>query len=300
MSESNLIFKNWKPRASSIGNLMGGFKGITPNQLDELTKLEQRVRDSFDNPKLALTENMKAKLVELKLKRDAPIELSVGAKSYLDTVFRRIFWRRERFLTNKYLEKGLLFEQNALALASKVDNDFYIKNDEYFENDFICGTPDNITDIVRDTKCSYDLETFDNSELSTLYSYQLKAYCWLTGREKGQLIFALVNSPLHQLLNEKTRLFYQHGNPTDDNEDWQKILCQMERNFIFDINEFKSEYPHYEFFNPILDFTIPEQFRIKKFNIELLDEDIEDMKLATMLSREYLCKKEVSIYEKLK
>jgi len=297
---SELIFKNYKPRASAIGNLMVGLTTITPNQLSELEKLEQRVRDSIDNPKLALTENMKAKMSELKTKRDAPIELSKGAKSYLDTVFREVFWKRKRFLNNKYLEKGLFFEQNALELASRVDNDFYVKNDEYFENEYVCGSPDNITEIVRDTKCSYDLETFDNAELTSLYEWQLKCYCWLTGRTKGQLIYALVNSPLHHLLNEKTKLFYANGNPDDDNEDWQKILCQMEKNFIFDIDEFRKEYPNHTFFNNILDFTIPEQFRIKKFDVELLPEDIENMKMITMLSREYLCLKEVSIYEKLK
>jgi len=299
MSEE-LIFKNWKPRASAIGNLMGGFKGISANQLDELNKLEQRVRDSFDNPKLALTENMKVKLAELKAKRDAPIELSQGAKSYLDTVFRDVFWRRKRFLSNKYLEKGLLFEDNALGLLGKVDNDFYLKNDEHFENDFITGTPDNITDIVRDMKCSYDLETFDNSDMTTLYKYQLKAYCWLVGKTSAQLVYALVNCPLHQILNEKTRLYYQHGNPSDDDENWQDILAQMERNFIFDIDEFKSEYPHYQFANSVLDFTIPEEFRIKKFDVQLEDEDIEEMKLATMLSREYLCLKEIDVYQRKK
>ena len=296
--KEDLIFKNWKPRASAIGNLMTGFNGITESQTAELNKLEQRVRDGVDNPKLALTDNMKAKLAELKAKRDAPIELSTGAKSYLDVVFRDVFWKRKRFLSNKYLEKGLFFEQNALALLSKVDNDFYVKNDQFFENDFVQGTPDNITDIVRDTKCSYDLETFENSELSTLYKWQIKAYCWLTETTRGELVYALVNSPLHHLLNEKNRMFYQCGNPSDFDEEWMRTVSQLERNFIFDIDEFKKEYPHYEFVSLVLDFTIPEQFRIKKFNVELKHSDIEDIKLATMLSREYLCLKEIEIYNR--
>jgi hypothetical protein len=296
--KEDLIFKNWRPRASAIGNLMTGFNGITEAQTAELNKLKQRVRDSADNPKLALTDNMKAKLAELKAKRDAPIELSTGAKSYLDVVFRDVFWKRKRFLQNKYLEKGLFFEQNALALLSKVDNAFYIKNDLFFENSWVQGTPDNVTDIVRDTKCSYDLETFENSELSTLYKWQIKAYCWLTGLTHGQLVFALVNSPLHHLLNEKNRMFYQCGNPSDLDEEWIRTVSQLERNFIFDIDEFKIEYPHYEFVSPVLDFTIPEQFRIKKFDVELEESDIEDMKLATMLSREYLCLKEIEVYNR--
>jgi hypothetical protein len=296
--KEDLIFKNWRPRASAIGNLMTGFNGITEAQTAELNKLEQRVRDSADNPKLALTDNMKAKLAELKAKRDAPIELSTGAKSYLDVVFRDVFWKRKRFLQNKYLEKGLFFEQNALALLSKVDNAFYVKNDLFFENSWVQGTPDNVTDIVRDTKCSYDLETFENSELSTLYKWQIKAYCWLTGLTRGQLVFALVNSPLHHLLNEKNRMFYQCGNPSDLDEEWIRTVSQLERNFIFDIDEFKIEYPHYEFVSPVLNFTIPEQFRIKKFDVELEESDIEDMKLATMLSREYLCLKEIEVYNR--
>jgi hypothetical protein len=49
--KEDLIFKNWRPRASAIGNLMTGFNGITEAQTAELNKLEQRVRDSADNPK---------------------------------------------------------------------------------------------------------------------------------------------------------------------------------------------------------------------------------------------------------
>jgi hypothetical protein len=297
---SELVFKNWKARASSIGKLMGSLNKITQNQLDELRKLEERVLESMNNPKLALTENMRIKLGELKAKRDAPDELSKGAKSYLDEVFRDLFWKRKRFLANKYLEKGNFQEQNALDLLSKVDNAFYSKNDEYFENEYVCGTPDNVDKIVRDTKCSFDLESFENSDITTLYESQIKAYCWLTNLNKGQLVYCCVNNPVHQILNEKTRMFYQAGNPDDDNESWIKAIQQLERNMVFDIKEFQEEFPHYVFQSKILDFTIPPQFRVKKFDIELYQEDIDEMKLVVMLARKYLCEKEIEIYEKNK
>ena len=90
MSESNRIFSDWTQRCSGISYITSSAVTITETQLANLEKLQQRVIDSMDNPKLALTDNMKKDLAELKAKRDAPDELPKGAITHLNKVFNKV------------------------------------------------------------------------------------------------------------------------------------------------------------------------------------------------------------------
>lgn len=305
---SKLIFKNYKFRCSSLGHLMTNLDTITDKQLSELSELEQRYLDSFDNPKRILTENMQKRFLELKAKRDAEDVLPTGAKTYLDSVFRDVFWKRKVILTNKFLDKGLLTEQDILDLASKLDDEFYTKNDLQGENDFIQGSWDNFkNDIVRDTKSNFSLETFENAELTSQYNWQLKGYSWIIKEQekldfypKAELIYGLVNSPLHIIKNEINSLYYKMDSPNEDNENFILAKQQIERNHIFDVALFQRDYPFYIFENEMMDFSIPSILRIKKFNIETNQEDIEHIKRRVLMSRIYLCQKEIDVNNKLK
>lgn len=303
--ESNLIFKSYKFRCSALGHLMGGLNSITKKQLEKISELEARKAEAETNPKKALTPNMESLLLELIAKRDAEDVLPQTAKSYLDETFRDLFWKRKRHLSNKYIEKGLMTEQDILHLASVRDNEFYTKNEIQAENEFICGSWDNFQNgIVRDTKSNYDLETFDKAESTMLYEWQLRGYSWLIKDyffldelPQGELIYGLVNSPIHHLQNDMNKLFYQVGQPTEENENWLLAKEQVERNHIFDTEKFKSDYPHYIFESRKLDFSIPEKFRIKSFQVEVNENHIEDIKRRVLMARLYLCEKEVEFYK---
>jgi hypothetical protein len=116
-------------------------------------------------------------------------------------------------------------EQDVLALHSKIDNDFYDKNKQFYFNDYVEGTPDNVyKQIVRDAKANFDLESFRKAHLTTDYLYQLKAYMWITGLKQAQLMYGLVNNPLHQISNAITSTFYALGCPADDDENFTKQI----------------------------------------------------------------------------
>ena len=293
------IFLNYKFRCSSLGHLMTNL--VTSDDIKKIDDeikvylLEKANGINANGNKVKWTDNKQIALDKLLAKKNNPDELPTGAKSHLDDVFRSQFWGRRRTLNNKYLDKGLICEEDALELLSLVDDTFYIKNSDQLENDYICGMPDNRQDIIRDTKANWDLDSYDKAELTSLYEWQIKGYSYLDNKTKGELCYCLVNNPYHQLVNEKQRLYYAMGTPSDDDEKWVKSISQIERNMIFDIPKFKEHYPNYDFVNTTLDFTIPAIYRVKKFNVELFPEDIKNIKSRVLLAREYLMKKELEV-----
>jgi hypothetical protein len=293
--DNGLIFKDFRFRCHRLGDIMTNLPGLTAAEEKKMETLAIRKIDAKKGKSRDLTPLMEEELQGLIDKKNRDDVLPTGAKSYLDDVFDEVYWRRKRILTNKYLDKGLMNEQDVLALHSRIDNDYYEKNKNRFFNDYLEGTPDNISnETVRDAKANFDLESFRKAHLSTQYLWQLKGYMWLTGLKKAQLMYGLVNNPLHQLTNANNTLFYQMGNPDDDDEEFLKAKMQIERNMIFDHNLFIEEYPQYRFYNPIMDFDMPEISRVKKFDISLEDNDILNMKTRVTLARIYLCEKEIA------
>lgn len=297
------MFTRWLERASQGGKLMAKIEAITETQLAKISALknEKKTLININGNKIKWTESKQYELDKLIDLRDAEDSLPKGAITHLDDTFRHLFWKRKRILINKFLTKGLFQEDEAVGLVSLFDNEFYVKNEIHFENSFSCGTPDIVhDDKVIDTKCNYDLESYENAEITALYEWQLKIYIWLTGRKYGELAYCLVNNPISQINNERTRQFYAHGCPDSDDEDWKEVCRLIERNMVFDIPLFKKQNPNYTFENEILDFSIPVEFRVKKFRVELSEKDIIDFKSRVILSRKYLLNKEIETKERLK
>jgi hypothetical protein len=277
-----------------MGALMTNLPGLTSAEQKNLAILSQRESDAKIGKAKDLTDKMKEDLKALIVKKNLPDSLPTGAKSYLDEVFDDVYWRRKRILSNKYLDKGLMNEEDVLDLHSQIDEVTYHKNSTLFSNDFIEGTPDVIyDDFVKDAKANFDLESFRKAHLTTDYEYQLKSYLWLTGLKKAELMYGLVNNPLHQISNAITSTFYALGCPADDDENFIKAKMQIERNMVFDHQLFKEEYPNYVFQNPVLDFDMPEILRVKKYYVTLEDTDILNMKSRVTLARLYLCEREI-------
>jgi len=310
MEESNLIFKNYKPRCSSLGNIMTNLpQPITEVELAELKDLlnECETGVNSNGNKTKWTDTKASRVKSLQKKQKGEDELPSGAKTHLDDVFRSIFWKRRRSLSNRYLDKGLLTEEDVLALASSMDDDFYTKNKEHYENEYIQGSWDNFKEKIRDTKSNYDLKTFDEADSSSLYEWQLRGYSFiakdvfeLSDYPQAELIYGLTNNPLHHITNETTRQYYANGTPNEDNEEWLEIKRQIERNMIFDKELFVRDYPHYIFENKIWQYDIPAKFRVKKFDVSVIEDNILDIKRRVLMSRKYLMDKEIAIYERMK
>lgn len=296
------LFTNHLFRASSGGHILTYQEKVSAKELSEISILKSE-RDTGLNAngnKVKWTDTKKEKYIKLTSKRDAPDILPTGVITHLDDVFRSVFDGRKRYLKNKYLDKGNICEQDSMQLASDIDGEFYEPHEKYYENDFICGTPDIVFEDVKDIKSNYDKDSFDKAELTTLYTWQVRFYLWLCGFTKGELVYCLVNGTIDDLNNQKYYLKNALGDLDGTSEEYKKQVQQLERNMIFDIEAWKKNYPFYEFENTELNFSISKIRRIKRFDIELLPEHITFIKKRVKMCREYLIEKEKTELEILK
>jgi len=153
--------------------------------------------------------------------------LGKTGESYVELWAKEQIYNRRKEFSNKYTQKGLIMEDESIDLACK--NLLYfemIKNEQYFENDFICGTPDVILENeVIDIKTSWDFSTFplfDKNIPNIDYYYQLHGYMMLTGKESAKLIYCLVDTPIHIIEKEAKRMVYDFG--YDYNEIYAELL----------------------------------------------------------------------------
>ena len=194
--------KKFKIRCSAIGQIMGKLKGgLTERQAEEFEKLTAKL-----NGKGSLTELQSKKLVELEGKKNMIKELPTGAKTYCEEWFKQELYGKRKDIKSKYLDKGNLAEDDAIDLVMDVEKlEYNVKNEDYFENDFLTGTPDLLyADLVIDTKCSWDCFSFPlfDKDIDRGYWWQLQGYMALTGREKAMLSYCLVDMPHHMIEQE--------------------------------------------------------------------------------------------------
>ena len=126
--------------------------------------------------------------------------LSKTTKSYIQEWLASEIYGVRKQIKSKYLDKGNRVEDAAIDYAADALGWlFAIKNEEYFEDDYFCGTPDVILeDTIIDIKSSWDCFTFplfEDKIPNDDYKYQLQVYMHLTGKRKAQLCYVLMNTP---------------------------------------------------------------------------------------------------------
>lgn len=229
-------------RSSGIGALATDKRGavITDKQLEQIDYLNGKVRSGK-----SLTQNQKDELAILKAKRDAPIEMSDTAKTFVEDVWLLNEKGYYRQLDTKYTDKGIFGEEDAISLLTEVDGIFYKKNTERIIKNHISGECDINTIIekiktVEDTKCSWDPRTFMNATLDPLYEYQGRSYMYLYDAEQFWLRYCLIDAPAHIVAKEKDRLWYKfYSNSMDDKtaqqleEKLKPMFDQIDRNLVF-------------------------------------------------------------------
>lgn len=138
--------------------------------------------------------------------------ISETTKSFLKNKIVQEFFKVEFFSGNKYTEKGILNENDGIKMLSELDtfeSDTYKKNTERKTNEILSGEPDIVLqNCIYDIKCNWDVTTFpmftedaDKLVKKSGYDWQIKAYCWLFGLTKGQVVFCLTDTP-EELLND--------------------------------------------------------------------------------------------------
>lgn len=203
--------------------------------------------------------------------RDKKEKVSQTSKTFVRQMWlENTFGYREDVMTDEMM-KGLLCEQDSLGLVKLVlGGEFRAKNTKKFKNDYIMGTPDIILrkeDVVEDVKTSYNLRTFTEAELIKNYYWQGQGYMWLTGKTKYRLMYCLVPTPF-EIIEEQKKRWYFNFNCDEQNQHYIDACNQIDRN------------------NDVIK-TIPERNRIKLFEFDFMEEDIELLKTKIHAAREY-------------
>jgi hypothetical protein len=262
--------KEFKIRCSAISQIMTGTVGLTDVQEAKLSELQTRKNTAGTNGVKPLTANMEAELVDLIYKKANP-QLPVGAKSYLKKWVKMKMFNREEDWKSIVVDKGLLCEQHGIDLLSEILSlEGVYKNDEFFENDFMQGSPDIIHNgIIRDIKNSWDLFTFPmfEDELpNSDYWWQLQGYMCLTKLKKASLDYTLIDTPMSLVMLDLKKLYYQSGGLASE---WTQ-------------EKYEHLYPNYRFDD------IPKEMRLKSFEFQY-DESIENkIKERVLLCRKYI------------
>lgn len=168
---NNMIF-----RASEIHLLMGNAKSIDESLLsDQIIEMQKK-------PKAKRSESEQIILDELLVKT-----LSAGAKTLVKEKVRKLKHNApHKFSGSKETEKGHLVEDDAILFLMQQEFISAEKNTIRFNNDWITGEPDIISDIVYDTKCPwtywsmpYFKDDIESKSLDAGYDWQQLCYLWL-------------------------------------------------------------------------------------------------------------------------
>jgi hypothetical protein len=166
------------------------------------------------------------------------------AIKYLVECYVERVYGRKKDISNKYIEKGLSVEEDAITLYSRLTKKFFKKNDQRVNNAFVSGEPDlfegeSIMDAeqIIDTKSSWDIFTFFFSKTEKVdkgYFWQMQGYMDITGAKKATLAYCLINTPDVMIEDEKRRLLWKMGAVTDQNDDYLKAAEEVEKSMRFD------------------------------------------------------------------
>jgi len=260
--------------------MVGAGETITAVQLRDLQVLESK-------PKR--TELQEAKLQELIAKRDAPPQLSAGAKTYVEEEFYRDYYGYNFRFTNKYTRKGNEVEQRSIRqVGTFLGYPFATKaNPEHMENDFICtsGYDWKVADFVFDQKNVWEpkgLKLFEYEKDLSVYQWQIRGYAMLLNELKGEqisngaIIRTLMNPPKDEIARQARLLWVEAGN------DWN---TEIDESFMQEVeNEFDFEA------------KMPIESRLRIHSVDCTENHFELIRQQVKLAQEYYN----SLFEKVK
>jgi hypothetical protein len=212
-------------------------------------------------------------------------ELSETTKTHLIDIYVSAKYGRQTDISNKYITKGLMVEEDSITLYSRVKKTFFKKNEKNLSNEFIKGTPDLFTGLeieaaesIIDIKSSWDIFTYFRNHskgVSDLYYWQLQGYMALTGAKNAKLAFCLIDTPETLILDAKRKLMWQMNAGTEENEDYVKACEEIDLKMIYT--------------------DIPMKDKVMEFDIERNDEGIERLYSKVRKAREFLNEIEASL-----
>lgn len=215
--------------------------------------------------------------------------ISETCKTHLIDVYVSNKYNRQTDIQNKYIQKGLLVEEDSITLYSRVKKEFFKKNDEHLSNEFIKGTPDMFSgesvhnaEMIIDVKSSWDIFTFfrvHTKDVNSQYYWQLQGYMALTGAKTARLAYCLIDTPELLITDEKRKLMWKMGAVTEESPDFIEACAELDKVMRYD--------------------DIPLNERLIEFEIERNESDISKLYDRVKLCRNYLCELEVKLSHEL-
>lgn len=217
-------------------------------------------------------------------------------------IFNELVHGRKDSVKSKFLDKGNVREEMAITLLSRVNKVKYRKNKERLSSTHTTGEVDLfIGDVIEranetiDTKCSWSKNTFDKARIkkfNPVYKWQGVSYMDLTGAKKHTVAYCLVNGTDKAIADEKRKVAWNYGPDPDVHEGYIKECQQIERNHIFDIEEFKNEFPYFELHSHLDEWMwdIPKEQRVHTITFERSETEIDRMKRRIDECREWMNK----------
>jgi hypothetical protein len=194
--------------------------------------------------------------------------LSQTAKTYVEELAKEHLFGIKKVFKSRYTDKGNEVEEKAIELTEEVLGfEFLTKNENYYQNDYIKGTPDIITtSLVIDVKSSWSGDTFPffETELPNKdYYYQVMGYMWLTGKKNALISYCLINTP-EEIVNDEIR-----------RTAWGKYEIEPSEETIRDVMSIHN-FDH-----------IPKDRRVKAFHVEYNEGVVNEMKTRIEHCRTY-------------
>ena len=194
--------------------------------------------------------------------------LGLTGETYCKNWLKGKLFNRQVEIKSKYLEKGTIMEDNSLdEVAKRLGLAILLKNEKHYSNKWMRGTPDALTDMVIETKNSWSWETFPLLETETPntdYYWQCQVYMSLTGKKHSKLVYTLLDTPEHLIINEAYWYAKKNG--------YGELTDEMLETFTK-----KMTYK-----------DVPEEYKYKSFDIERNDGDIQLIKDRVIECRKYI------------
>jgi hypothetical protein len=258
-------------RASKAYELMTGTIGLSDVQKNELKALNERkfnsenaikVNEKSVKPLTALMEDKRIKLTQINNNNELPLTL----KKKFDKLYRNHKFNRSELFTNKFVQKGILQEEEAVSfyqkyLQSKGKKIIFLTNNKVkvrLENEYFTGEPDltDTNDVYNcnegfDIKCSWSLDSFPfpDEDLDKKYIYQNLVYMILTGAKKWTTAYVLVNATERMVFQEKEKFWYAYNMPSLGDKFFDVYISkckEIEKNMIFDYDKFIKDNPNHD------------------------------------------------------
>lgn len=317
-------FSNYKFRASQCGKLLTGTLVDVSDIENEVQALleEKMTGENANGNKTKWTDTKERSLVSKQEKLKTAFGGYILPKtmmSELRSIHRQETYNRNFFFDNKYVQKGIQQEDEAITnymvyRNSKGLKTMFMKNDVRLQNDWFTGEPDlgeHGVEISKwkegwDTKCSWNLETFPfaEDELDSNYEAQNQVYMDLTGASQWTTVYVLVNGTEQHVNNEKMKAFYSFNQPSEDDKnypEYEKRCRIIERMMIYDYDRFVDVNPYHDLFYSRDEWfnTVNPQTGLKGLDIPLEDriiekvstydpKFIEELKNRVKVARKYL------------